>query len=407
MRHAALTRRIAGDGADAWVVHDDAMARRAAGEDVLVLSMGDPDFDTPAGIVAAAEASLRRGRTHYANIGGEPALRAAIAAEAARTLGWDVDPSQVTVFPGAQAALFGVAQCLFDPGDEVVVAEPTYVTYEAVLGAPGARLVRVPLRPEAGFRLDPDAVARAIGPRTRALLLNFPHNPTGVALDDREADAVAALCRAHDLWCVSDEVYAALAWGPPHVSPLARPGMAARGVWVSSLSKSHAMTGWRCGWAVTPPETAEHLRRLARAMYFGVAPFIQDAAAAALTGADADQARLRDAYARRARLVVDALRDAPGVTARLPDGGMYVFADVRGTGLDGHRFARGLLDGHAVSVTPGEGFGPAGAGHVRITLGTGDDRLREACARIAAFARSLARGPAVPAPVAAAVAPSR
>jgi aspartate/methionine/tyrosine aminotransferase len=155
------------------------------------------------------------------------------------------------------------------------------------------------------------------------------------------------------------------------------------------------MTGWRCGWTVTPPDLAAHLATLARAMYFGVAQFIQDAAAFAVASSGEELARIRPSYRTRARVVVDALAGVPGIVARMPDAGMYVFADVRGTGLDGKRFARELLDATGVAVTPGEGFGASGAGHVRITLGTGEDRLREACARIAEFARgSGVRGPA-------------
>jgi arginine:pyruvate transaminase len=238
--------------------------------------------------------------------------------------------------------------------------------------------------------LEPSTVHAAITPRTRALLLNFPHNPTGASLTAAEAAAAAELARRHDLWLISDEVYAALADDGVHTSPLTLPGMRDRGVLISSLSKSHAMTGWRVGWAVTPPALATHLRTLARAMFFGLPPFIQDAAAHALSHGGAELARLREAYRRRAAVVADGLAAVPGIVARAPDAGMYVFADVRGTGRDGKQFARGLLDEHGVSVTPGEGFGPSGAGHVRMTLGTAEDRLAEACARIGRYVRTLA-----------------
>jgi arginine:pyruvate transaminase len=394
MRYSSLVRRIAGEGSDAWVVHDLAVERRARGDDIILLSIGDPDFETPEPIRAATFAALSRGRTHYSPIGGEPALREAIAARVAIQLGTSVDPGQVTVFPGAQAALFAVSQCLFDAGDQVITAEPTYVTYEAVLGAPGATMVQVSLRPENRFHLDPDELARAIGPRTRGIVLNFPHNPTGACLTNAEAAAVAELCRRHDLWLVSDEVYGALTFGAPLVSPIALPGMADRGVLIGSLSKSHAMTGWRCGWSVTPPALAGHLTNLARAMFFGIAQFIQDGAAYAVASAGADLERIRASYQHRAEALVGSLAGLPGIQARVPEAGMYLFADVRGTGLDGKQFGRQLLDAEGVAVTPGEGFGPSGAGHVRITLGTAEDRLLEAGRRIARFARSLAGQPA-------------
>jgi arginine:pyruvate transaminase len=389
VRFSSLTNRIAGEGADAWMVHELAVERLAAGDDIILLSIGDPDFDTPATIRAAAVEALSEGRTHYSPIGGEPHFRNAIAAHTRRTLGVEISPEQVTIFPGAQAALFAVAQCLFEPGDEVIVAEPTYVTYEAVLGAPGARMVQISLRPEHAFHLQPDALERAITPRTRGVLLNFPHNPTGACLTAAEAAAVAELCRTHDLWCVSDEVYASLDFGQRHHSALSLPGMMDRGILISSLSKSHAMTGWRCGWAVTPLELARHLDHLALAMFFGVAQFIQDAGAVAVESGGEDIEHIRTSYRRRAQAVVDALAGAAGVSARMPDAGMYIFADIRGTGLDGKQFARGLLDAEGVSVTPGEGFGPSGAGHVRMTLGVDEDRLSEASRRIARYAASF------------------
>ena len=391
MRYSSLTARVAGEGSDAWIVHDLAVTRLAQGDDIILLSIGDPDFDTPAAIRQAATEALAKGRTHYSPIGGEPALRAAIAAQTHASLGWEVTPDMVTVFPGAQAALFAVAQCLFDVGDEVIVAEPTYVTYQAVLGAPGAKMVQVSLSPDQNFALDPTAIAKAITPKTRGVILNFPHNPTGACLTALQASAVAELCRRHDLWLVSDEVYSALYHqGHQHWSPLALPGMALRGVLISSLSKSHAMTGWRCGWSVTPPALATHLANLARGMYFGLAQFVQDAAVVAVSSGGPELEFLRSSYQRRAEVVVAGLADAPGIRTRLPDAGMYIFADIRATGLDGKQFARQLLDHTGVSVTPGEGFGPSGAGHVRITLGTDDSRLLQACRRIVRFAESLA-----------------
>lgn len=385
MRFADRTRRLGGESADTWIVHDRAVERLHRGDDIYLLSIGDPDFETPAPIRQAAVQALASGRTHYAPCGGEPALRSAIAEQASASLGLRIEPAQVIVYPGAQAALFALAQCLFDPGDEVIVPEPTYVTYEAMIGAAGATMRQIPLRPERGFHLDPEDLARAIGPRTRGVLLNFPHNPTGAILTRAEAEAVAQLCVKHDLVLISDEVYAALDLSGRQVSPAALPGMAERTAVVSSLSKSHAMTGWRCGWSVTPVSFATHLEKLARCMYFGIAQFIQDAGVTALLHADEEAAGLRAAYLDRARVVVDHLSGVAGLACRMPEAGMYVFADVRGTGMDGKCFAAALLDATGVAVTPGEGFGPSGAGHVRITLGTSESRLQEACRRIAGF----------------------
>lgn len=389
MRFSSLTRRIAGEGTDAWLTHIRAMERLARGEDVILLSIGDPDFDTPRPIRAAAREALEHGRTHYSPIGGEPALRTAIAAASSPALGRTVNPEEIVVYPGAQAALYTLAQCLFDPGDEVITPEPTYVTYQGVLGAAGATMRQIPLRAERRFHLDPADLERAVTPRTRGVMLNFPHNPTGATLTREEAEGVAEVVTRHDLVLISDEVYAALSFDRPHLSVASLPGMAARTAVVSSLSKSHAMTGWRCGWSITPAPLVTHLVNLAMCMYFGVAQFVQDAAAEAIAHAGEELAAIRGAYGRRAHLVVDLLRRVPGLAVRMPEAGMYIFADVRGTGLSGTAFAAGLLDAVGVSVTPGEGFGPSGAGHVRITLGTGDDRLREACLRIERFVSGL------------------
>jgi arginine:pyruvate transaminase len=391
MRVAKLTERVVGEGADAWAVHERALERRARGDDIILLSIGDPDFDTPTPIRVAAETALRDGRTHYSPIGGEPLLRQAVARVSSPTLARAVDPSEVVVFPGAQAALYALAQVLFDEGDEVITPEPTYVTYEALLGAAGAAMVQIPLRPERGFRLDPDDLARAITPRTRGLMLNFPHTPTGSTLEREEGLAVAELCRRHELVLISDEVYGALTYDRPYQSPAALPGMADRTVVVSSLSKSHAMTGWRCGWAIAPGSLATHLIDLARCMYFGIAQFVQDAAAVALAQAGGELETIRSAYARRARVMGARLATIPGLSCRIPTAGMYLFADVRRTGLDGKQFAAGLLDQTGVSVTPGEGFGPSGAGHVRITLGTEEAGLLEASDRIERYVAGLAQ----------------
>ena len=210
MRFSDLTQRIAGDGAAAWDIHYRALAKREQGEDILLLSVGDPDFDTPQPIVQGAIDSLLNGNTHYAEVRGKRALREAIAKRHQQRSGQSVSADQVTVLAGAQCALFSVAQCVLNPGDEVIVAEPMYVTYEAVFGACGAVVVPVPVRSENGFRVLPEDVAARITPRTRALALNSPHNPSGASLPRSTWAALAELCMGHDLWLISDEVYSEL-----------------------------------------------------------------------------------------------------------------------------------------------------------------------------------------------------
>ncbi|WPP02086.1 pyridoxal phosphate-dependent aminotransferase [Pseudomonas sp. HR96] len=390
MRFSTLTQRIAGDGADAWKIHYRALQMLEAGRDVLLLSVGDPDFDTPAPIVDAAVASLRAGHTHYAAVRGNLSLRQAIAEQHSRRSDRPVDADAVVVLAGAQCAVFCVAQCVLEPGDEVLVPEPMYVTYEAVFGACGARVVPVPVRPEDGFRVAPAEVAARITGKTRALMINSPHNPTGAALDLAIWQGLAELCVAHDLWLISDEVYSELLFEGRHISPASLPGMAERTATINSLSKSHAMTGWRVGWVIGSRELAAHLSHLALCMLYGLPGFIQDAAEVALRNELTQVAQMREIYRERRDRVCAALQDCPGARALKPDGGMFVMVDIRATGLSAQAFADRLLDEQGVSVLAGEAFGPSAAGHIRLGLVLDADLLEEACRRIAACAAPLA-----------------
>jgi len=389
MRYAALVDRIAGEGARAWRLHARAAERARRGEDVIVLSIGDPEVDTPPGIVEAAITSLRAGRHHYTPAAGEPALRRAVARRESQRTGRPTEAEQVVIFPGAQSALFACALCLLQPGDEVVVAEPAYVTYPGVVGATGAGWVGVSLPAEAAFRLQAADVAAALTPRTRALLLNTPHNPTGAVLDRDTLEALAELAVAHDLWVISDEVYADLTFRGGQLSPSALPALAERTAVVSSLSKSHAMSGWRIGWAVAPGELAGHLVNLAQCMLYGSPPFIQDAALAALEGDIPEIASTADHYRERAERVHRTLAEASPLRVHPPEAGVFVLVDVRGTGLGAQPFAERLLDQQGVGVLPCDAFGESVAGHVRLSLTATDPQVDEACRRIRAFVENL------------------
>ncbi|AOE86545.1 pyridoxal phosphate-dependent aminotransferase [Pseudomonas sp. TCU-HL1] len=389
MRFSDLTQRIAGDGAAAWNIHYRALERQAQGDDILLLSVGDPDFDTPQPIIQAAIDSLLNGNTHYSDVRGKLALRQRIAAWHNQRSGQGVGADQVTVLAGAQCALYCVVQCLLNPGDEVIVAEPMYVTYEAVFGACGAKVIPVPVRSENGFRIQAGDVAAAITPRTRALALNSPHNPSGASLPRTTWEALAELCIAHDLWMISDEVYSELLFEGEHISPASLPGMAERTATLNSLSKSHAMTGWRVGWVVGSKALAGHLENLALCMLYGSPDFIQDAACVALEARLPELEAMREAYRQRRDLVCACLEGRPGLRALKPDGGMFVMVDIRATGLSAQDFADYLLDHHGVSVLAGEAFGPSAAGHIRLGLVLGSAPLQEACRRIARCAAEL------------------
>ncbi|MCU1761875.1 aminotransferase class I/II-fold pyridoxal phosphate-dependent enzyme [Pseudomonas sp. 14P_8.1_Bac3] len=389
MRYSALTQRIAGDGAAAWQIHDRALELREQGVDVLLLSIGDPDFDTPKPIVRAAIDSLLAGDTHYPPVLGTPGLRDSVARRHRQRSGQPVTAEHVVVFPGAQCAVYSVAQCLLDPGDEVIVAEPMYVTYEGVFGAIGANVVPVAVRPENGFRVDPADVAALITPKTRVILLNSPNNPSGASLPLLIWQELASLCVRHDLWLISDEVYSDLLYEGEHISPASLPGMAERTATINSLSKSHAMSGWRVGWVIGPPRLAGHLEHLSLCMLFGIPEFIQHAAQRALDEDFPEVAHMRDEYRQRRDLVCTSLSQCPGLRAIRPDGGMFVMVDVRPTGLSAQHFAERLLEGYGVSVLAGEAFGPSAAGHIRLGLVVGQPQLADACRRIALCATDM------------------
>jgi aspartate/methionine/tyrosine aminotransferase len=386
VRFSALTQRIGGDGADAWLTHYEAVAARERGEDVIVLSVGDPDLETPAPVVERAVAQLRAGDTHYAPAAGRPALRAAIARAHAARCGQPATAANVVYFAGAQNALFAASLLLAGPGDEVVTFDPMYPTYPATLQASGARLVRAPAG--CGFRPDLKALAGLITARTRALFWASPNNPSGVILDDDELGVIGELGRRHDLWLVIDEVYAGLA--PEGRVPSLGARLPERVVTLGSLSKSHAMTGWRAGWLVGPEELVRRAELLAMSMLFGLPGFVQEAAITALAGAAEAEARIRDfCRARQARLAA-GLRGLTGLRPVEPQAGMFMLLDVTGLGLSGGEFARDLYAAQRVSVMDGAAFGRATAGCVRVCFAADEASLDAACTRIGRFCESRA-----------------
>jgi arginine:pyruvate transaminase len=390
MRFSPLVDRISSRGVGAWSVHMEAARRREAGHDVIVLTIGDPDQAPPEPVIAATIDALRRHRTGYSAKIGYPRVREAIAARFERRTGRPCSADNVVVTPGAQGGLYCALNCLAGPGDEVVVPEPVYATYGGVVAASGAQMVTVPLRADRGFHPDLDLMARVVTPRTRVIWLNSPHNPTGAVFTAEEIAAVAHLCQTRDLWLMSDEVYEDLAFARPHVSPWSLPDMAERTVVVSSLSKSHAMPGFRFGWIVGPPALSRHLFSLLLSMTYGSPAFIQDGVLPALEHELPQVTAMREAYHGRARLLSGILADAPRCRVTPPEGGMFVLFDVRGTGLSSEEFAQALLEHENVALLPCDGFGPSAVGHLRIALTAPEPRLEEAGRRIVSFARSLA-----------------
>jgi aspartate/methionine/tyrosine aminotransferase len=385
MKFSPLVERISGEGADAWLTHYEAGAARDRGEDVIILSVGDPDLDTPPAVVNKAIEQLRAGDTHYCPASGRHTLREAIAASHAKRTGQSTQAENVVFLSGAQNALFVASMCIAGPGDEIISFDPMYPTYPATLQASGARMVRAPT--SGNFRPDLTALATLITEHTRAIVWATPNNPSGVILNESELEVIGSLAEKHDLWVISDEVYAGLAPGG-HIPGLAA-RMPERVVTLGSLSKSHAMTGWRAGWLVGPRQLAIHAESLVMCMLFGAPGFIQEAALTALSIAPEAERRIRDYCELRRARVVAGLQGIPRIRAVVPEAGMFMLVDVRQTGLSGYEFMRALYESQRVSVLDGAAFGRETAGFVRVCCATDENSLDSGCERIRRFCEQL------------------
>lgn len=381
--------RISGivpSGKDGWEVHFEGWARKLAGQDIIMLSVGDHDFDSPSETVEAAVRAVRGGHHHYTQLPGIPALREAMAKISTRSSGVATTASQVIATPGGQAALYAAVQAVHDPGDHAVVVAPYYATYPGTFRAAGADFTVVETVAEDGFQPRVEAIEKAITPKTRSILLNTPNNPTGAVYSRAALEGIADICRRHDLWLLSDEVYWSLVGGQ-HLSPRALPGMAERTLVVNSMSKSHGMTGWRIGWLTGPAELVTLLISLNLVSTYGINDFVSRAAIEALEN-DYGVEQIASIYANRRKVFLDAIRGVNNIVVRGSEGGMYVMLDVRAIEPDSEKFAWALLDTENVTVMPGASFGEAAEGHIRIALTQPDDILREAAKRIRHFAAS-------------------
>ncbi len=388
-RYSRTTARLDQGSDAAWSVHHRALQRLDAGEDVILLCVGDPNFDTPPLIFGEALAAMRAGRTHYSSAQGEYQLRLAIAELESRTSPHPCRPEEVVVFPGATNAIFSTVATLLDPGDEIIIPEPMYVGYTGMMQAVGVSVKNVPLIATRNFAIDIEAIKAAVSRDTRAVMVNTPGNPAGNMISAAELGDLAAFCRARDLWLICDEVYSMITFRERHRSLRSSARELDNLVMIDALSKSHAMSGWRIGWAVAPEPLAERLARFGGATLFGCSQFIQDAAAYALRHDDVYVEKMRLEYQARRDFVVERINAMPRLACDTPDAGMFVMMNTSATGLDGQRFAEALLANAAVSTVPGAGFGPSGHDFVRITLAQDHKQLARAMERIASFCQTL------------------
>ena len=354
--------------------------------DVISLGIGEPDFDTPRSIIEAGVESLREGRTHYTSNSGTIELRRALAAHLQRLYGVSYDPkTELLITVGASEALDLAMRATIDAGDEVIVHEPSYVAYVPAILFAGGVAVHVATRFEDDFALDPAAVEAAITPRTKALFLGYPCNPTGAVLPDAVQEELARIAERHDLLVFSDEIYDRLAYGTyRHRAFSALPGMRERTILMGGFSKAYAMTGWRIGWVAAPAAIIEGMLKIHQYVIMTAPTVAQDAALIALVEGEPEVERMRAEYDRRRRLVVDGF-NAMGLETFEPRGAFYAFPRISSTGLDADTFARRLLEEEHVAVIPGGAFGPSGAEHVRACYATSYERLVEALARIGRF----------------------
>ena len=385
MQFSQLTNRINGEGAAAWDLHEVAIKAAAAGKDVIVLSVGDPDFATPTAITQAAIEALESGDTHYQLVAGRPEVRQVIAEQFRSTHTPDISADNVMLFAGAQNALFAASLCLLDPSDEILALDPMYVTYEATLGASGANLIPVPMHADGGFRFNAQATREAITPKTRAILITNPNNPTGVMMSNDEVELICDLAIEHDLWVIADEVYDQLIFEGEHISIAHHPGMFERTVTLNSLSKTYAMTGWRVGWAIGPTALVEHFSNLGLCMLYGLAGFSQAAAYTALTQSQAESEHIRVTFKQRRDLVFAELKNIKATPILKPSAGMFIMMDVRALGMNGLEFANALYNATGVAVLDAGAFGKTSFGWVRISFTVDEALLLQACKRIRGF----------------------
>lgn len=361
----------------------------ARGHDVIHLEIGEPDFATPSHISEAAFAAVRAGETHYCPSAGVPEFRSAVAQELTRTRGVEVAAERVLIGNGAKPFLFFTVLATCEPGDEVIYPDPGFPIYESAIRWAGATPVPLALHEDQDFSFGTAELAARLTSATKLVIFNSPQNPTGGVVGKDDLRTAAEMLSKTSAWVLSDEVYSRLLYEGDFASIASAPGMLDRTVVLDGLSKTYAMTGWRCGYASVPETLVEPLTRFFVNSTSCVPPFIQHAGIAALQGPQDDVASMLDEFRARRDLVVDGLNGLPGVSCRTPRGAFYAFPNVAGVPLDADTLATRLLEEAGVALLAGSAFGEAGADHLRISYATSREQLREAIERMGTFLAAL------------------
>jgi aspartate aminotransferase len=368
-----------------------AKALERQGKQIVHLEIGEPDFDTPAHIKEAAKRALDAGATHYGPSAGLPELREAIARHVSATRGVPVAPEQVVVTPGAKPIMFFTIMALVGRGDEVIYPNPGFPIYESVINFVGGTPVPIPLRESSEFGFDLELFETSVSSRTKLIIINSPQNPTGGVLDRAQIERIAAIARRHQVPVLTDEIYRQFLYEGEFVSILQVPDLHRQTILLDGFSKSYAMTGWRLGYGVFPPELVEHITRLMVNSASCTASFVQLAGIAALEGEQAAVGRMVAEFRRRRDILVDGLNKLPGVRCLRPRGAFYVFPNITGTGRSSAEVADRLLNEAGVAALSGAAFGAHGEGYLRFSYANSEANLRTALERMRPVFESFAR----------------
>ena len=383
MKLAGRMNRIGVEGA--FKVLARARALEAQGRDIIHLEIGEPDFDTAPHIVEAAKRALDEGFTRYAPTPGLPELRQAIARHISRTRGINVGPERVSVVPGGKPMIFFPMLALIEPGDEVIYPDPGFPIYESMINFLGATPMPIPLVEDRGFSFDLNLLRDKLSAKTKMLILNSPHNPTGGVIPSADIHAIAEMVRDRDLMVLSDEIYSQIYFDSPPVSIARIPGMLEKTIILDGFSKTYAMTGWRMGYGVMPEWMVEAVTKLMVNSNSCTATFTQRAGIAALTGPEDETAKMVSEFRRRRDAFCAGLNALPGFRCSLPGGAFYAFPNIAGTGWSSDALADVLLEKAGVACLSGTAFGRFGEGYLRFSIANSFEKLMEAAGRIKDF----------------------
>ena len=375
----------------AFEVLAKARALEAKGRTIVHLEIGEPDFDTPAPIRAAAVRAIEEGFTHYTPSPGLPEIREVIAKYISQDRGLPVTADQVVVTPGGKPVItFGILATV-NPGDEVIVPNPGFPIYESAVRFAGGTPVSLLLREERDFRFGAEDIEKLITPRTKMVILNSPHNPTGSVLTPKDLDEIASLLRERDIWVLSDEIYSKIIYEGTHESIATRPGMAERTILMDGFSKTYAMTGWRLGYGVMNPTVAKHVARLATNVYSCATAFVQRAASVALGGSQAEAEAMVAQFRRRRDVIIEGLKAIPGITCTKPAGAFYAFPNIRALGMKSADAERVLLEEAGVAALSGTAFGSFGEGYLRFSYANSVEQIQEGMKRLGSLVQGQAK----------------